>query len=63
MCRGEGKSRDESLIRTLAYLCDSVDHVRWASVPMYLVNCRASIPEGIFERTAMPLSTAAMRCV
>ena len=31
VCRGEGKSRDESLIRTLAYLCDSVDHVRYAS--------------------------------
>ena len=31
VCRVEGKSRDESLIRTLAYLCDSVNHVRWTS--------------------------------
>lgn len=26
--RGEGRGRDEALIRTLAYLCDSVDHIR-----------------------------------
>ena len=32
-CRGEGKDRDEALIRTLAYLSDSVDHIRCVSGP------------------------------
>ena len=49
VCRGEGKSRDESLIRTLAYLCDSVDYVRQASVILCLTACRVSIAKADLE--------------